>query len=294
MLSTAKIMNSYQEHIFDIFEEYRPSPDYPTYPPYHKGLYLEDRFISDFIDDDNDHERVFIPVSWTTVYCDNKDGGLQNKLNQLDHSGKYFTVCQHDDAPKHILPKNTIVFSASEQVKNNNPMMRPIPIVCSPLNTIGEKEKLLFAGFVGSYTHPVRLKLRNALLNNTEYYFSIKQWSPDVSDSQFDEFLSVTSRSKFTLCPRGYGNTSFRLYECMQLGSVPVYISDDFHLPWTDELDWNSFCVLIHLDDIDYVDEILKDISDDRYDTMKDNIEKIYNQYFTLDSLYRNIVRRLR
>ena len=33
--------------------------------------------------------------------------------------------------------------------------------------------------------------------------------------------------SLFSLCPRGYGPTSFRLYESIQLGSIPVYIAED-------------------------------------------------------------------
>jgi hypothetical protein len=290
----ARKMNNYQEYVFNLFSDYRPLPNYPTYPPYHTGLYLEDRFIEDFVKHGGDHDRVFLPISWTTIYCDNKDSGLQKRLDQLDNSKKYFVVCQHDDAPKHRLPSDTVVFSASEQIKNHNPSMIPIPVVCSTLDKVGVEDKIVFAGFVGSYTHPLRIKLHDSLLNNPEYYFSIRNWSPTVPTNKFDEFISVTSRSKFTLCPRGYGNTSFRLYECMQLGSVPVYISDDFHLPWSDELNWDEFCVLINANEAEYTDKILKEISDEEYLAMRSNIEKVYDNYFTLDSLYSNVVRRLK
>ena len=38
--------------------------------------------------------------------------------------------------------------------------------------------------------------------------------------------------SVFGLAPRGYGPTSFRLYETMQMDAVPIYISDVFWLPF--------------------------------------------------------------
>ena len=34
-------MDAYQERLFEIFEEFRQEARYPTYPPYHEGLYLE-------------------------------------------------------------------------------------------------------------------------------------------------------------------------------------------------------------------------------------------------------------
>lgn len=293
MQFTGDIMDNYQQFLFELFKDYRPIPNYPVYPPYHQGLYIEDTFIKDFQKNNVSYDRYFIPISWTTVYCDNKDGGLQEKLNQLDSTKKYFIVCQHDDAPKHKIPTDTIVFSASEHVKNTNPMMKPIPAICSPIIGAQEENKIFFAGFVGSYTHNIRIQLQNILGSLQGYYFSGQQWTPNVPNYRVNEFMAVTSQCKFTLCPRGYGNTSFRMYECMQLGSVPVYISDDFHLPWSDEIDWKDFCVMIDSKDIGNTDHILKSISDEQYISMKDKIKTIYNKYFTLENLHNNIIRRI-
>lgn len=40
------------------------------------------------------------------------------------------------------------------------------------------------------------------------------------------------SRSSLALAPRGTGPTSFRLYEAMALGAVPVYIWEGGRAPW--------------------------------------------------------------
>ena len=36
-------------------------------------------------------------------------------------------------------------------------------------------------------------------------------------------FKQIMSKSYFSICPRGYVSTSFRLYESIQAGIVPVY-----------------------------------------------------------------------
>ena len=42
-------MDNYQKHLIETFSNFRPSPKYPTYPPYHEGLYLEDYFFNWFV-----------------------------------------------------------------------------------------------------------------------------------------------------------------------------------------------------------------------------------------------------
>lgn len=283
-------MDEYQQYVFSLFSNYRLEPNYPTYPPYHVGLYLEDYFIRDFLNENKSYDRIFIPISWTTIYCENKSSGLQEVLSQLDRQRQYFVVCQHDDAPMHQLPPDTLIFSASDTVYK--PDRIPIPVVCSPVQKI-TNNKTIFASFVGSYTHSIRSKLQSVCTNKDGYYFACNRWIPKIEDGRFEEFLTITSKSKFTLCPRGYGNTSFRLYECMQLGSVPVYISDHFHLPWSDEINWDDFCVLVDEDEIQNLDYILKSISDKKYNKMLEKIEQLYSQYFTLDSLHTNIIKRI-
>jgi len=69
----------------------------------------------------------------------------------------------------------------------------------------------------------------------------------------------------------------------MQLGAVPVYISDRFWLPWTHELNWNDFCVMITEDKIENIHEILESIDDKTYQKMQDKIKEVYDNYFTLE-----------
>jgi hypothetical protein len=60
-------------------------------------------------------------------------------------------------------------------------------------------------------------------------------------------FRHIAAQSLFLLSPRGNGATSFRIFEALEHGSIPVYIFDDHCcLPFSDLLDWEAFAVLVH------------------------------------------------
>ena len=67
-------------------------------------------------------------------------------------------------------------------------------------------------------------------IKNYEFRFNELRFT----DEQFNSYKDLISESYFSLCPRGYGPTSFRLYESISLGTVPIYISDDFSYPLKD------------------------------------------------------------
>ena len=130
------------------------------------------------------------------------------------------------------------------------------------------KRHKYFASFIGSNTYWVRTDMAKAFRGKDDCLVKVGNWDINVGDEKLNNFLHVMSASKFSLCPRGYGTTSFRLYESFQLGTVPVYVSDDHALPWSDELDWEEFCVIIDDDHIHDTYNILSQISDDRYNEM--------------------------
>lgn len=277
-------MDNYQNEIIEKFKNFRPNPTYPIYPPYHKGLYLEDSFFNWFISNNIQLDRYYIPVFWTTCYIQNTQNGVQEILNTLDVSKKYFTISQHDDAIIEIPPSDTICFNAG-----GNRTGIPIPLICSPIEIKPKLNKDIFCSFVGSLTHPIRSSIFNVLRDNSKYYFSNKNWTPSVNTSDFEKFVEITSRSIFCLCPRGYGKSSFRLYECMQLGTIPVYIYDDKWLPFENTIDWTKFSVLIHVSDINNIDSILSSYTDDKVKDMLENLNNYWYNNFTMESTFNKI-----
>lgn len=269
----------------------RPSMPGPPYPPYHTGPALEEYFFAyargrTFV-------REYIPVFWTAAYQREQAADIQPALLSLSPRRRYFTVCQHDLAPQEVLPPDTLVFSAGGLYQG--PGLIPIPLVCSRLrDPIEARPKEVFCSFVGTLTHPVRRALWSRYREDAAFRFEVAEnWTIDVTPARLDTFTRLTERSRFTLCPRGFGTTSFRLYEAMQLGSVPVYVSDRHHLPWADELDWSRLAVLVRPDEIPDLAERLRAIDEASYQRMLATIRRVYDDYFGLAGLCRQIERRV-
>lgn len=280
-------------------EDFRPSSITPKYPPYHNGFYLEEYFFKRWNEENIKKDRKYIDVFWTNVFCNSMFGGnpyvnIQEELNSLDQKESYFTISQVDDGPFEDFPEDTLIFSAGGNRERGN--IIPIPLICSPIpkEFISNKEKTIFASFVGSKdTHYIRMNMCNHLANNDEYVICAGNWSTQIPDENLKKFIDITCSSKFALAPRGYGKQSFRLYEILQLGSVPVYVSDEHYIAWSDELDWNDFCVPIAEDEIEYIDDILKSIDEVEYNKLLINGQKVYEKYFTLEGMFQNIIKRI-
>lgn len=102
----------------------------------------------------------------------------------------------------------------------------------------------------------------DTLVESTDAY---NHWTS--TDEEFERrranrqrYADVMARSKYTLCPRGCGLSSLRLFEAMSLGVAPVIISDRWR-PIAD-IDWN-FAIFIKERDIKRLDDIMRSHQDE-------------------------------
>lgn len=65
------------------------------------------------------------------------------------------------------------------------------------------------------------------------------------------EYVENLLGSDYALCVRGGGNFSFRLYETLQLGRIPLFVNTDCILPWPDKIAWRKLCVWIEMAEMD-------------------------------------------
>ena len=59
--------------------------------------------------------------------------------------------------------------------------------------------------------------------------------------------------SDYVLCARGGGNFSYRLYETLSCGRVPVFVDTDCVLPLHSEINWKQYCVWVDERDVDQI-----------------------------------------
>jgi len=287
----------------EISEEFLLERDDPNYPPHHTGDHLEEFFLK-FWRTEGLGSRKLIPVHWTAVYnYKSKEGFGENSpnrrlrnelkryLKELDPNEKYFVVCTHDDAPAEELPPNTIVFGAGG---NSSKIDVPIPLTCGAHNDVGDFVRTIPLSFVGSLTHPIRHMMCQALQGKQGTFISASEWSSAVEAQKIDLFKQATQRSIFSLCPRGYGATSYRLYESMQLGAIPVYLSDRHLLPWSDTLDWNEFCIVIRPEQFHDILNLTFGASGSEVRKKQEILSKVWDENFSIESTSHHILKRLK
>jgi len=131
-----------------------------------------------------------------------------------------------------------------------------------------EGEPDLLFSFMGGRTHPVRgellqLKHPRAFIEDTTQvnFFdysdeSRKQEHKQKIRLQKERYQEIVARSKFVLCPRGWGTSSFRLYETLAVGRVPVIISDDW-VP-SPASDWNACSIRVAQSEVASIPALLE------------------------------------
>jgi len=290
--------------ILDIGKQFRPKTSI-VYPPFKNGRYMEEYFYDYVINPENnikiDTERVYIPAFWTNIQNHPNFSNMKDSLNVLlkratqllPNSTNYFTVVQADLGVELTLPKNTLVFGACYGDI-------PLPLIYEDttnrlLNEPQLQQRKILGSFVGTYTHSLRQKIFLSVGRNSSFKFQTTDtWTNSVSQPQADTFIRTTLNSKFCLAPRGFGRSSFRFFEAIQLDTIPVYFWDDIEwLPYKDILDYSKFSVSIHESDINKTAEILKSISNDKYASMLEELKRV-RHYFTLEGMSEYIIGKLK
>lgn len=289
-------------------------PNYvSTYPCYSSGKNMEEIMFEMLKEKQTQNEieteYIYLPIFWTSYYVTHNYGknidDLYEFLKTLDKSKKYFTVVQ---AAFGIFVKNynlnITVFTAGGgglNIYNSETMheieyydMRrmifygnkgtyDIPLMCLPQFPEISISKDIFCSFMGRFdTHKCRMDMKQIISNNEKY----KLFESD----NYDIYKNIVNRSIFTLAPRGFGYTSFRIIEAILGNSIPIYIWDDkITLPFSDELDWSKFCVIIQASELHNLDNILTNIN---IHEMQNNLLQV-KELFTFENTIKYIIRKL-
>jgi hypothetical protein len=96
-------------------------------------------------------------------------------------------------------------------------------------------------------------------------------------------YIEVIKNSKFILCPRGLGTSSHRIFEAMELGRVPVIISDHWVAP--EGPDWEKFSVRVRQKNITDVPELLEGMQRSA-EEMGFNARKAWEEWFSPEKMF--------
>jgi hypothetical protein len=247
------------------------------YPLHNADYHIEQDFfdwIQKNIDNPSDYQKnianrvTYLPIFWTRLYrkygVERAKSMIDSYIQSLDSSKKYLTIVQHDDGTLFDIP-NCITYWACK--KNMDGFNAPL-LSTEHRYPFPRPSKKYLASFLGRVeTHRIRGDLFRAVKSKKYIYFQ---------DANYGVlwFVYQTLRSYACLAPRGYCGGSYRFYEAMQLGVVPVLIGDIDIRPFKKAIDWD-LCSFHFKDPYLAVEEIEK-ISPIALIEMGKNAQKIW------------------
>ena len=190
-----------------------------------------------------------------------KKSKLEDLTELSEKHCKKILLFYNDDDDSIFNSKNSIIFRTSiyNSKKPNNYFS--LPAFCNDLKKetnyfYREKNEIPTIGFCGAITHNLRKKTIEKLSNTSllknflirDNFWGGNIWGQDVRD----EYVKNIINSDFVVCVRGSGNFSYRLYETLCLGKIPLIVDTDISLPFNDQQNYSEkFVIIDNLDDIE-------------------------------------------
>eukprot|EP01018_Ginkgo_biloba_P003360 Gb_02335 [translate_table: standard] len=114
----------------------------------------------------------------------------------------------------------------------------------------------------------------------------INHWKGKDDDVQVYEYLpkgasyyDFMKKSRYCLCPSGYEVASPRIVEAIYSECVPVIISENYVLPFSDVLNWTAFSVQVPVSEIPNLKRILQSIPVEKYIMMQKRVKQVQGHF---------------
>jgi hypothetical protein len=209
--------------------------------------------------------------------------------NAENHNKTVLAFFTDDTTETFNLPNNLLLFRTSVNKSTIQTNERVMPAL-HPDHFSGfteHKNSISFCGQLTPLRHSIVTKL-NELKVPTDFIYRKGFWAPEVESKikARKEYYKNLLSSKYALCMRGSGNFSFRFYEALCFGRIPILIDTDTVLPFSSIIDWNKYIIFLKQEDIHTLPNILE--KDDR--SMADN-RKLWEDYFSIEGYAQKFIK---
>jgi hypothetical protein len=180
---------------------------------------------------------------------------------------KKIILFYNDDNDKIFNFENSIIFRTSLYKSTKPKNYYSLPAFCNDLkNTtnffLREKSTIPTIGFCGAITNEFRIRLINEFEKsekiNKNFLIRDRFWGGDVWGKNVrEDYIKNTLNSDFILCVRGAGNFSYRIYETLCLGRIPIILDTDIDLPFEEFLGYKNKFPVIQVGNINESEDIV-------------------------------------
>lgn len=109
------------------------------------------------------------------------------------------------------------------------------------------------------------------------------------------EYYENIRDSDYVVCVRGDGNFSYRLYEALCCGRIPVFINTDCVLPYDFAVDWKRYCVWIEAEEVDQIEAKILDfhqrLSPDEFVQLQQACRTFWEEYLSPHGYFKQLYR---
>jgi hypothetical protein len=140
----------------------------------------------------------------------------------------------------------------------------------------------------------------------TRFVFRERFWAGVVADdgsvdyeamrAARAEYVENLVQSDYVVCARGGGNFSYRLYEALSVGRIPIFIDTDCVLPFESQIDWRSLCVWVDETELTTIGDRLAEfhatLAQEGLAEHQRQCRRVFADYLSVEGFFRQLARR--
>ena len=246
----------------------------------YNGLIETCKQLFSYVDDIKECDIIVFPYKFKGT----DDNNFKILFNLSQYLKKSLYLFFNDDYDKPLLPENEYIklyrtsFNKSKKLSNEFSLPAFSPDYYD--NNFLNNPKLSI-GYCGHKIHGREQYLNLFLNSDIETNFILRRgfWAPGIDKMKARrEYIENIDNNLFTFCYRGAGNFSYRFYDVMMMGRIPILIKTDSVYPFEDKYDLNSVGVVIEEVDIIRNNIDLIKIIKEYYDKNKEKLVNIQRQ----------------
>lgn len=193
-------------------------------------------------------------------------------------------------------------FSKTYHITLRNKQSQPVVGYCGYVNSRGDQ----FQTFLGLKKISLGMQLRTqavhilnqSTLITTNFILRSGFWGKQRGNSSSQaqlrkEFVDNIKGSDYTLCVRGGGNFSYRFYETLSAGRIPVFIDTECVLPYENEIDWKSLMIRVDSSNLESLPAMVhnshKPLSKNDFAIWQSRCYQTWKQWLSPEGFYQNL-----